>query len=215
MMQAVIAYFSQHSSAFFTAVWQHIFISLVAVLVALLIGFPLGVLSARSCRIRKVVTGVLSSLRVVPSLALLFLIVTLTGTVGPTVAVFALTVLALPVILINTTVAFSQLPTAPVEAATALGMSSRKVFLTVKLPLAAPIIFAGIKTATTEVIASATLGAYIGSGGLGTIIFTGLGLMRTDLLVIGGVSVAVLSLGTIAVLNIAEHLLLPWKRLSS
>jgi osmoprotectant transport system permease protein len=215
MIEAIVYYFQHNSSDFFFALWQHVLIAVIAVLASLCIGFPLGVLSSRNKRVRSLVTGTLSALRVIPSLALLFLIVTLTGAIGFPVAVFALTVLALPVILINTTVAFSQIPTAPVEAATALGFTSVQTFWQVRLPLAAPLIFAGIKTSTAEVIASATLAAFIGGGGLGTIIFTGLGLMRTDFLLIGGVSVAALSLITVALLNLLERSILPWKQLAS
>ena len=211
MIEALIAYFQGNTPDFLLALWQHVLIAVAAVITAIALGFPLGVLASRNATARTIVTGTLSTLRVIPSLALLFLIVVLTGQVGFPVALFALTVLALPVIMINTTVAFSQLPRPPIEAARALGLTPAHTFWYVKLPLAAPIICAGIKTATTEVIASATLAAFIGGGGLGTIIFTGLGLMRTELLVIGGVSVAALSLLSLALLNIMERHLLPWR----
>ncbi|MCL2525463.1 MAG: ABC transporter permease [Coriobacteriia bacterium] len=215
MIHAIISYFDSSSAEYVHALWQHIAIAVAAVTLAIVAGFPLGVLSSRNRVARSIVTGTLSTLRVIPSLALLFLIVVLTGQVGFQVALFALTVLALPPVMINTTVAFSHLPPATVEAAEALGMSSFKIFWQVKLPLAAPVVFAGIKTATTEVIASATLAAFIGGGGLGTLIFTGLGLMRTDLLVIGGASVAALSLASLALLNLCERRLIPWKHLPS
>ena len=214
MVEAIVYYFQHSSSDFFLALWQHVLIAFIAVSAALIVAFPLGVLSARNKQLRNFVTGAFSALRVIPSLALLFLIVTLTGTVGFPVAVFALSILAIPVVLINTTVAFSQLPVAPLEAAAALGLTPAQVFWRVKLPLAMPLIFASLKTATAEVIASATLAAFIGGGGLGTIIFTGLGLMRSDLLFIGGISVAALSLVAAAVLGFAERRVLPWKYLA-
>jgi len=213
MIEAIIYYFQHNSADFLLALWQHVYISAFAVLVALIVGFPLGVLSARNKHVRTFITGTFSALRVIPSLALLFLIVVLTGMIGVPAAVFALTVLALPVILINTTVAFSQLPAEPVEAASSLGFTSWQIFWQVKLPLAKPLIFAGIKTATAEVIASATLAAFIGGGGLGTLIFTGLSIMRTDLLLIGGISAAALSLIVLAFLNLTERFLMPWRHL--
>lgn len=214
MIEAILSYFQQGSPEFFLALRQHIFIAACAVTLAVLIGLPLGVLSARNKTIRSTVMGTFSTLRVIPSLALLFLIVTLTGAVGVPAALFALVVLALPPILINSTMAFSQIPQTSVEAATALGLRPWQTFWQVKFPLAASLIFAGIKTATAEVIASTTLAAFIGGGGLGTIIFTGLGLMRSDLLFIGGISVAALSLLSLATLNILEKRLIPWKHLS-
>lgn len=214
MVEAIVYYFQHSSSDFFLALWQHVLIALIAVSSALIVAFPLGVLSAQNKQLRSFVTGTFSALRVIPSLALLFLIVTLTGAVGFPVAVFALAILAIPVILINTTVAFSQLPIATIEAAAALGLTPAQVFWQVKLPLAMPLIFAGLKTATAEVIASATLAAFIGGGGLGTIIFTGLGLMRSDFLLIGGVSVAALSLAAAAILGLVERRVLLWKYLA-
>ncbi|MDR0639833.1 MAG: ABC transporter permease subunit [Spirochaetaceae bacterium] len=128
----------------------------------------------------------------IPSLAILFLCLPLLGT-GFKPSVTALTFLALPPILMNTAVSFASVPAATLEAAAAMGMTAVQIFCKVKAPLALPLVLAGFKTAAVEVVASATLAAYIGGGGLGVIIFTGLGLMRTELLVIGGASVAALS----------------------
>jgi len=211
MIEAIALYFQQNSTDFLLALWQHTYIASIAVLAALFAGFPLGVLSARNKRVRSLVTGTFSALRVIPSLAFLFLIVIITGMIGVPAAVLALTALALPVILINTTVAFSQLPVGPEEAAASLGLTPWQIFWQIKLPLALPLIFAGIKTAAAEVVASATLAAFIGGGGLGTLIFTGLSIMRTDLLLIGGISAAALSLAILALLNVLERFLMPWK----
>jgi len=81
-----------------------------------------------------------------------------------------------------------------IEAALGMGMNRAQLFFSIKCPLAFPLAFAGVRTAATEVIASATLAAYIGAGGLGVLIYTGLGALRSDLLWIGGLSVALLSL---------------------
>jgi osmoprotectant transport system permease protein len=108
----------------------------------------------------------------------------------------ALTILAVPPILINTIQAFRSLSPATLEAAAGMGMSPSQSFFMVKIPLSFPFMYAGIRTAVVEVISSATLASYIGAGGLGDIIFTGLALLRYDLLIIGGGSVAILSLGT-------------------
>ena len=136
---------------------------------------------------------VFGMLRIVPSLAVLFLLIPVIGT-GVLPSVIALTILAIPPILLNTAQAFLTLPEATIEAGTAMGMSEQMLFFKVKLPLAFPLIFAGIRTAVVEVIASATIASYIGAGGLGDIIVTGLALLRTDLLIIGGGSVAIVSL---------------------
>jgi osmoprotectant transport system permease protein len=114
--------------------------------------------------------------------------------IGIKPAVTALVFLAIPPILINTTQGYSSIPLPVLETARGMGMSNRRIFFLIKMPLAMPLVLAGFKTAMVEVIASATLAAYIGGGGLGAIIFTGLGLMRSELLLIGGISVALLSI---------------------
>jgi osmoprotectant transport system permease protein len=202
-MQDVLAYFSQNGTEFVQMVATHLWLSAVALALATVIAVPLGILGARFRRLDSVSEGVWGTLRIIPSLALLLVLIPVLGT-GTLPAVVSLTVLAIPPILINTTTAFKTLPADVLEAAEGMGMPPARELLTVKLPLALPVAFAGFRTATSEVIASATLAAYIGAGGLGDLIFTGLGLMRTDLLWIGGLSVAALSLAVGALLSLAE-----------
>ncbi|MDR2489884.1 MAG: ABC transporter permease [Spirochaetaceae bacterium] len=192
-MEAVIAWFVENSTQYGAAVVQHLRVSALAVAAALTAALPLGVASAGNPAVSRVITGVFSTLRIIPSLALLLLCVPIMG-VGIKPAITALVFLAAPPLLINTTLAFSTLPEAVIETARGIGMGRQRIFWTVKAPLALPLILTGLKTAAVEVIASATLAAYIGGGGLGAIIFTGLGLMKMELLLIGGISVAVLSL---------------------
>ena len=98
------------------------------------------------------------------------------------------------------------------ECGRGIGLSERQVLWKVRVPLALPMIFAGIRTALIEVIASATLAAKIGAGGLGEIIFTGLGLNRADLLIIGGALVAALSLGSGFLFDLVTGHVLRYKR---
>ena len=109
-------------------------------------------------------------------------------------ALIALIVLALPPLLINTILGFNEVSPLYKEVGVALGMDQRQLRRQVEIPLALPYILNGIKLALVEIIASATLATYIGAGGLGTLIFTGLGLYDMTYVVIGGVSVALLSL---------------------
>jgi len=211
MWQSIVTYFSQQSGAFFLALAEHVEISALSVLIAACIGVPAGIVCARNRRVRSVVTGIFATLRVIPSLAVLFLCVVLLKVTGLIPAILALTILALPPLLINTTIAFSTLPAAVIEAAVGMGMNPTRVFWRVKAPLALPLIFTGLRTAVVEVIASATLAAYIGAGGLGTIIFTGFQLMDNSLLVIGGVSVACLSLACGGLLGRAQRWALRWQ----
>jgi osmoprotectant transport system permease protein len=197
------AYFSSNLHRFLAAIGEHFLLSGGALFIATVAGVALGVLCTRGKTINMIITGVFSAARIIPSLAILFLCLPIMGT-GFKPSIAALTFLALPPILINTAVSIASVPAATLEAAKAMGMTALQIFFKVKAPLALPLGLTGFKTAAVEVVASATLAAYIGGGGLGVIIFTGLGLMRTELLVIGGASVAALSIGIDFLLSVLE-----------
>lgn len=199
-MQDVLTYFSANGAEFLRLLLEHIEVSTLALAVASVIAVPLGILCSSHPVIERISVGTPSILRVIPSLAILIFLVPLLGT-GTLPALVALSVLAIPPTLVNTSLAFRELPEDVLEAARGMGMGPARLFWTIKIPLAFPAAFAGFRTAATEVVASATLAAYIGGGGLGEIIFTGMGLMRTDLLLVGGVSVAVLSLAVSLLLS--------------
>lgn len=209
-MQDVIAYFSTHGADYIQMVLEHLNVSILSLAAAILIAVPLGIACSRSPLLEKISVGVSGILRIIPSLAVLVVCVPILGT-GVLPAVVALTVLAIPPILINTALGFRSVPADVLEAARGMGMDERLVFFKIKVPLAFPVSFAGVRTAASEVVASATLAAYIGAGGLGQIIFTGLGLMRTDLLVIGGASVAVLSLLVGMLLSAIDRRIRPYE----
>ncbi|MDF2941960.1 MAG: transporter permease [Herbinix sp.] len=209
-MQQIIDYFITNKNDYLELVIQHIDISLTSIIFAMIIAIPLGIFGTRCWGLYKFIKGAFGTLRIIPSLAILVLCIPIMGT-GMKPAVTALTILAIPPILINTALAFRTLPEPVLETAFGMGMGKWRTFFTVKLPLAFPLIFTGIKTAVVEVIASATLAAYIGAGGLGSLIFTGLGLMRTDLLIIGGASVGMLSLFSGYLLNVLDHRISKYK----
>ena len=109
-------------------------------------------------------------------------------------ALIALVVLALPPLVVNTILGFNEVSPVLKEVGLSLGMDQRQLLKQILLPLALPYILNGVKLALVEIISSATLATYIGAGGLGTLIFTGLGLYKMQYVVIGAVSVALLSL---------------------
>lgn len=193
-MQPYIEYFSTHLQDYIRMLGQHILISVLAVFFAVLIGVPFGILTLRSRKAYHFVTTIFSTLRIIPSLAILVLLIPVMG-IGMKPAMVALTVLAVPPVLINTALGFNQVEDFMVEVAEGMGMDRSMVFQKVKLPLAFPYFMTGIKTAASEIIASATLAAYIGSGGLGVLIYNGISLMKTEYLLIGGISVAFLTIG--------------------
>lgn len=210
MWQQIVSYFQTSSDRFLTMLADHLKISLLALIAAVLIAVPAGFLCVRYRRTQRFITGLFSVLRVIPSLAVLLLILPILGT-GPGPAVVALVLLAIPPILMNTIAGLQSAPSFLLETAAGMGMEPRQVWTKVRIPLALPLVLTGVKTAAVEIIASATLAAKIGAGGLGDIIFTGIGLFRTDLLLIGGVTVALLSLLTGLLFGLLDRRLLKYK----
>ncbi len=194
MIEKMLEYLQNNYSVIAAQTLTHLGVSLLALLLAILIGLPLGYLASGKISRERLISMPFQILRVVPSLAILVLLIPVMGT-GIAPAVVALSILAIPPILLNTIVGFHEVPAFMIESGTGIGMTEGQVLREIRIPMAAPMIMAGIRTGLVEAIASATLAAKIGAGGLGEIIFTGLGLNRIDLLLIGGIAVAVLSLG--------------------
>ena len=183
---------------------DHLALSLSALVIAIAIGVPLGGFIARTPRLRDLSLATVNVARVIPSLAVLALAQPYLG-IGFWPAVVALVFLAVPPIAINTDVALRGVPEALLDAARGTGMSERQMRRRVTWPLATPIVFAGVRTAAVEVIASATLAAFIGGGGLGEYILNGLAGGDDAQLFEGAASVAVLALGAQAVLGVVER----------
>lgn len=212
MWEQIVTYLSENSTNILIQVRDHLLISLLALVIACAIGIPLGYLASRSEKSEKWISGPFQVLRVVPSLAILVILIPVVGT-GVLPALIALSILAIPPILLNTIVGFREVPAFMVESARGIGMTDRQILRNVRIPLSMPMILAGIRTGLVEVIASATLAAKIGAGGLGEIIFTGLGLNRMDLLIIGGVLVGILSLGCGLIFDLISRRIVRYKYL--
>jgi osmoprotectant transport system permease protein len=193
MVTSIMHYFQNDGGQYLQYVWQHLYLSFISLAISMVIALPLGYLGSRMRAVAAVCTAFAQALRIIPSLALLFLLIPFIGT-GMLPATIALVALALPPLLINTILGFNEVSPLYKEVGTALGMDQRQLRRQVEIPLALPYILNGVKLALVEIIASATLATYIGAGGLGTLIFTGLGLYDMTYVVIGGVSVALLSL---------------------
>lgn len=189
----MVNYFSSNSEQYLQYVWEHLSLSIIALIIALIIGIPLGYISYKNKKLAEIFTSTSQFLRIIPSLAILFILIPIIGT-GEAPALIALIFLAVPSIIINTILGFNEIPEVMKEVGLSMGMNNKELLTRIEYPLALPFILNGVKLALVEIIASATLATYIGAGGLGTLIFTGLGLYRMDLLVIGGGTVTILSL---------------------
>lgn len=193
LLRSALDYIHGNQSAFQDAVRLHLQLSASAVLVAALICFPLGVLASRSRLASLYSLNAFGIARAIPSVALLFLLYPFLG-LGFRPALVALTLLACPPILINTNAGFRGVDPALREAAYGMGMNTWQVLSKVEFPLALPVIIAGLRTATVEVIASAALATFIGVDDLGVFIYEGLVNFQKNVMLVGAVPVALLTL---------------------
>ena len=175
-----------------------------AVLLAVALGVPLGVAVARHARSRAVVLAAVGVLQTLPSLALLALLIALLGQIGTVPALVALTLYALLPIVRNTCTGLQGVPEGLREAATALGLTPAQRLLHIELPLAAPTLVAGIRTASVISVGTATLAALVGAGGFGERIVTGLALNDSALLLAGAVPAALMAVLLDAAFEAAE-----------
>jgi len=190
------------------AVRDHLEMVGITLGIVLMVSIPLGIWTARSKLPALVIMNAINGMRVMPSLAVLFLVVPYLG-LSTASALVALIILALPPVLINTDAGFRSLDKAILENARGMGMSGLQILLRVEFPLAMPVILAGVKTAAVEVIASATLAAFVGSGGLGIYITRGFALFDYSILMVGAVPVALLTLLAEAGLSALQRLAQP------
>lgn len=191
---------------------QHLRISVLAVLVATVFAVPIGMLLGHTGRGGGVTVAASNVSRAVPTLALLTLFAVTPIGFGPTATTVALAVFAFPPILTNTYVGFRQVDRDVVEAARAMGMSGRQVMLRAELPLAAPLLMTGLRTAAVQVVATVTLAALVAGGGLGGIITLGFAQQNYGVVLAGAVLVAVLAVLTELLLVALSWALTPGPR---
>lgn len=185
--------FLERRDDLFVALWQHVQLSLLALLIGVVIAVPLAIFAQPHPKLANGLLQVTGVLQTIPSLALLGLLIPLVG-IGSTPALIALVVYALLPIFQNTYVGLDGIDPAYEEAATAFGMRRGQKLLRVELPLALPVIISGIRTAAVMVIGTATLAALIGAGGLGTFIILGINRNDPALTVIGALAAALLAI---------------------
>jgi len=191
--------------------FSHLRLSATALLAAVVLYVPLGVVFSRMNKVGSPAVGALSSLRVAPSLALVFVFVPWLG-FGYRPALLALVLLAAPPIVLNTFAGMRSVDAAAIEAAQGLGMNPIQVFTQVQFPLALPVMLAGIRSASVEIVASATLASLIGVKTLGQYIFTGISLLDTTYLLAGGLPIVMLVLMIESVFGGIERLVSPASR---
>jgi osmoprotectant transport system permease protein len=190
---------------------RHVVLVGAAVGAATLIGVPLGIALTRRRRWESLVLGVASVIQTIPSLALFgFLIpVPWIGGIGTRTALVALTLYALLPILRGTVTGIRGVDPAVVRAGLGMGMTDWQLLARVELPLAAPVVMAGIRVATVVGVGVATIAAAIGAGGLGVFIFRGVAMVDTPTILLGAVPAALLALVADGMLGCLERRLGP------
>jgi len=209
---------------FWPAVGEHIVYSAVAILVATVLGVALGVLAHRYQRASRPIFAVVSGFQTIPGLALIgILVVPLAslanaypalrelgiGGLGWAPLLLALTLYALLAIVRNTYAGLQSVPPETVEAGRGMGMKSSQLIRRVQMPLAVPIVFSGVRTASQQTVGNATLGAFVAAGGLGPLVFLGLAQQANDLVLLGSISLVVLALTVDGIMRGAQRLITP------
>ena len=203
MFSQIYGYYLEHIGEYWSDVAAHLEVSFGVAALAALIGIPLGIVCALYPKHSGWITGLVNVMRIIPSLALMLLMIPLIG-IGRVPAFIALMIIAIPPVLINTTAGFLKTDSALLETAGGMGMDQKQIFRKVQFPLAIPLIFTGIRTSIVETIASATIATYIGAGGLGNLVFTGLGTSRTYITLLGGLTIALISIVTDCILAVVQ-----------
>jgi osmoprotectant transport system permease protein len=189
-------FFVEHRAEILEATLAHLSLVLIAMLIAVAIAVPLGMLVVHRTTLRNFVLGLASVFQTIPSLALFgFLIpIPFIGGIGRRTAIFALVLYALLPILRNTYVGLTGIDPAVLQAAEAMGMTNSQILWRVRFPLALAFILAGIRTATIITIGVATIAAAIGAGGLGTFIFRGVAMVSDAVILAGAIPAALLAI---------------------
>ncbi|MCB5174536.1 ABC transporter permease [Microvirga lenta] len=218
---SIIKEYAARSDSFWREAGQHLLLALGSLSAALLVGLPTGLLCHRLPRLRSGTLQVLNVVQTVPSIALFGILMVPLGYLAATVplaaalgirgigaapALVALFLYSLLPIVANTVVGLGQVPAAVVEAARGMGLSPRQRLLQVELPLALPVILAGVRIVLVQNLGLATVAALIGGGGFGTFVFQGIGQTAIDLVLLGAIPTVALAFAAAVVLDAAIEL---------
>jgi len=199
------------SSGVFTRLLEHLWYTMLALVIALLIALPIGAAIGHTGKFTGLVSGLANALRAIPTLGLLILLAlwgldSLKGDIallGPAIAV--LVILAIPPILANTYAGIATVDPAARDAAKGMGMTGREVLTKVEFPVAMPLIMSGIRSAFLQVVATATIASVISLGGFGRYVIDGLAQQNYSMMVSGAILVALLAIIGDRILALIGH----------
>jgi osmoprotectant transport system permease protein len=188
--------------------WEHLSLTFTSLLIALCIALPLGFLISKYRRLQTTVTSVLGIIYTIPSMALYAALIPYTG-LGVTTATIGLVAYAQMILVRNVVAAIKGIDPMMIEAAKGMGMSKCQIIFKIEVPLAVPVVIAGIRVATVSIISIGTVAAWIGAGGLGRLIFEGLNHDHTGKIIAGTVTIAILAIGADLLFRVIERFLSP------
>ncbi|HEX8728622.1 MAG TPA: ABC transporter permease [Ktedonobacterales bacterium] len=208
-MQQILNFIADPQNKFGAETLVTLELSIVSIVIAFLIAIPLGIGFAQRPVAAFIAANTSGLARAIPTLAVLAAVVPYLG-IGFRPAVFALTLLGIPPILLNAITGIRSIDPATVEAARGMGMTRWQILWRVQIPLMAPVLAAGVRTSAVQIVATVPLaGAEIGSGGYGDYIIAGVNLLRTTPLLVGGIGTAALAFLTEILLAQAQRALTP------
>lgn len=203
------------ASAIPVRIGEHLYYTAIALVIAAAIAIPLGFFIGHTGRGRDIAVAVSGAARALPSFGLILLLVVIFATINPVnlnkplAVTIALVLLGIPSILAGAYAGLEAVDRRTIDAARAVGMTEWQVLWKVEVPLGLPLLIGGLRAAAIQIVATATLAAYIGLGGLGYYIFQGLPLRKYDEMLGGAILVAVLALLIDGVFALLQHLVAP------
>lgn len=207
-MQQALAYIQNPANQFGMETLKTVQLAVLPILLALIISIPLGIVLAPRPIPAFVAMNFAGLVRAVPTLAVLAFVVTYLG-IGYRPSVFALSLLGVPPILVNTITGLNGIDPATVESARGMGMTRWQILSRIQLPLIAPVLAAGVRTAAVQIVATVPIAALAGGGGYGDYILYGVSSFKTTPLLVGAVGIAVFTFLTEMLLALAQRVLTP------
>ena len=202
------AFLQEYGSQLLSKAVEHFYISMFALLLAIVVAVPLGILLSKTQRTANVVLTVAGVLQTIPTLAVLAIMIPIFG-VGKTPAIVALFIYVLLPILNNTVLGVKNIDKNVIQAGQSMGMTKFQLMKDVEMPLALPLIISGIRLSSVYVISRATLASYVGAGGLGDLVFNGLNLYQPPMIISAAIVVTLLALVIDFILSLVEKWVVP------
>ena len=202
------AFLQEYGSQLLSKALEHFYISMFALLLAIVVAVPLGILLSKTQRTANVVLTVAGVLQTIPTLAVLAIMIPIFG-VGKTPAIVALFIYVLLPILNNTVLGVKNIDKNVIQAGQSMGMTKFQLMKDVEMPLALPLIISGIRLSSVYVISWATLASYVGAGGLGDLVFNGLNLYQPPMIISAAIVVTLLALVIDFILSLVEKWVVP------